>query len=389
MTYKPTEDDIHNQQEQLAAHRRTLAGLLVQQAGVSQLHAKPEITNGIRESREAIARIKATLREWGISVSNHPDDRVNPTESVQDLKGAIERGENTDVQMEALNQQVAEREKQTLDSGPVRQQMDKWRAYLPRIDFDKATDTVRRVLRQYKTGAGAALFLMHNCADMEGRLFLEALNDELGNEARKIKRHPITLDAYDTLDRTLFLGRLYQGLTAQQYSHICDSHLPAVLDLLCDHIEDGRVLFLEVLIDSDIAAFPDFIEWFVEHFWGGLLQRWPHIKEHNPDTLLVVVLATSAALPFTKKEFKQKIPRLCQRATTYKLEHIIELQLENWKEDEIRAWLSRYSGWLTDEPDNQRRQQKIKKTARTLYANHKGKPVLVRGGLQQLLGSRE
>jgi hypothetical protein len=70
----PSQEDVANQQELLAVYRRTLAQLLRQQAQIGELYAPPAINYGIDEARANIRRIKATLREWGVPVEDHPDD---------------------------------------------------------------------------------------------------------------------------------------------------------------------------------------------------------------------------------------------------------------------------------------------------------------------------
>jgi hypothetical protein len=72
----PNPEDIANQQELLAAYRRTLAQFLKQQALISELFTPPAIANGIDESRENIRRIKTTLREWGVPVDDLPYDEA-------------------------------------------------------------------------------------------------------------------------------------------------------------------------------------------------------------------------------------------------------------------------------------------------------------------------
>jgi hypothetical protein len=47
----PTQDDIEQQQQRLAAHRRTLAHLLHQQAQFSAGHVPAHVANGIAEAR--------------------------------------------------------------------------------------------------------------------------------------------------------------------------------------------------------------------------------------------------------------------------------------------------------------------------------------------------
>lgn len=68
------QEDIENQQNLLYAHRRTLTIYLEQRATLGSAYVPPGITNGIREAREEIRHIKATLRKWGVEVEDDPLD---------------------------------------------------------------------------------------------------------------------------------------------------------------------------------------------------------------------------------------------------------------------------------------------------------------------------
>lgn len=69
-------EQIDDQRELLAAHRRTLAIYLKQQAQLGSAFAPPGVANGIHEARAAIRRVKATLRGWGVAVDDYPDDEA-------------------------------------------------------------------------------------------------------------------------------------------------------------------------------------------------------------------------------------------------------------------------------------------------------------------------
>lgn len=74
----PSQEDILTQQERLEIHRRNLSNYLKQQEILGRAYATPGITNGIREARDEIARIKRTLRDWGVTVEDLPDDEEVP-----------------------------------------------------------------------------------------------------------------------------------------------------------------------------------------------------------------------------------------------------------------------------------------------------------------------
>jgi hypothetical protein len=69
-----SQEDIKHQQTLLTTHRRNLALYINQQSMIGAAYIPPAIANGIRESRDNIARIKGILRTWGVAVEDHPDD---------------------------------------------------------------------------------------------------------------------------------------------------------------------------------------------------------------------------------------------------------------------------------------------------------------------------
>ena len=68
------QEEIDQQQELLAAHRRTLAQYLLQQAALGVAHTPPAVAQGIHAARAEIRRIKRILRGWRVQVVNYPDD---------------------------------------------------------------------------------------------------------------------------------------------------------------------------------------------------------------------------------------------------------------------------------------------------------------------------
>jgi hypothetical protein len=69
-----SQEDIEEQQELLAAYRRTLAVQLRRLAKFGDAYAPPEVAHGIHEARAGIQHCKATLRGWNVNITEHPDD---------------------------------------------------------------------------------------------------------------------------------------------------------------------------------------------------------------------------------------------------------------------------------------------------------------------------
>jgi hypothetical protein len=70
-------NDIADQQDLLATHRRTLAVLLRQRATFGAAYTPPAVEAGIAEARAAIADAKRALRGWGVAVDDLPDDAAS------------------------------------------------------------------------------------------------------------------------------------------------------------------------------------------------------------------------------------------------------------------------------------------------------------------------
>jgi hypothetical protein len=76
-------EEIAQQQELLAAYRRTLNIYLKQKAEIGGAYSPPGLISGINDSREHIKRIKATLRAAGVVVKDGAND--SPTETLSML----------------------------------------------------------------------------------------------------------------------------------------------------------------------------------------------------------------------------------------------------------------------------------------------------------------
>jgi hypothetical protein len=82
-----TNEEVQEQQVLLANHRRTLSVYLRNQAQMG-VHVAPHVVHGMLEAREQIARIKATLRQWGVAVDDHPGD-VASASTIDDTMGVL------------------------------------------------------------------------------------------------------------------------------------------------------------------------------------------------------------------------------------------------------------------------------------------------------------
>jgi hypothetical protein len=74
-------DALESLKLQLAAHRQTLAILLVQRAELGSAYAPPAVANGISFARSAIAQLKADLRSQGVVLADERNDAPDAPDS--------------------------------------------------------------------------------------------------------------------------------------------------------------------------------------------------------------------------------------------------------------------------------------------------------------------
>src|SRR3954453_341413 len=82
-------DEIEQQQRLLVTHRATLAVYLERLASRGFAHVPPEVIHGIHEARLHIRHNKAILRDWNITVEDHPDDDALSLQNDDHRDGAV------------------------------------------------------------------------------------------------------------------------------------------------------------------------------------------------------------------------------------------------------------------------------------------------------------
>ena len=84
----PDSMELQNLLRELAAHRATLAIVLQQRANLGADHAPPGVHHAIADARAAIARLKAALRDAGVTVEDQHND-TEPDDLLPSLQPAI------------------------------------------------------------------------------------------------------------------------------------------------------------------------------------------------------------------------------------------------------------------------------------------------------------
>jgi hypothetical protein len=93
-----SQEEIDHQHELLVVYRRTLAHLLTQAAQYGgEVHAPPQVVNGVFEARENIRSVKASLRTNHVPVEDHPDDEQSRQQTAVGNAQPISRGTTSTV----------------------------------------------------------------------------------------------------------------------------------------------------------------------------------------------------------------------------------------------------------------------------------------------------
>jgi hypothetical protein len=82
-------EEIAQELELLAIHRKTLAIYLKQQATFGEAYTPPANVHGVREARENIQRIKEILRGWNVQVEDGPDDEEPVFDGARSLQKTL------------------------------------------------------------------------------------------------------------------------------------------------------------------------------------------------------------------------------------------------------------------------------------------------------------
>lgn len=245
-----------------------------------------------------------------------------------------------------------------------------WHNYLARIDYSRATRAFERVNNRLQPQGGAALLLLQNYKALCGQWCVEGLRATLRGQTAHFRSFPVAIMLGDRLDAYTFLTRLGSHLgcpaPADNDEIALQQMVDTVLQTLCDSLQSGSVYFIELFLRQVDSLCDCFLPWLVEQFWEPLVaMRWPEVLRKNPLAQIVLVVEVEPALR------PARLPAALEcRPTSFDSTRILELPLQKWTQQEIEAWLLRFSG-LT-RPAIGKTPDYVRQLAARIYSNSRG-----------------
>jgi hypothetical protein len=218
----------------------------------------------------------------------------------------------------------------------IRKVERRWAEYLHHVNHRKAKVITDDILMKFQSEPGDSLFVFQDAADFLGERYLRYLKNQIENSKIGCCSPPCLVGFITSQPNSIeFLSEFCQRLNIKNLPSQ-DFSVECVLDGLQSVLESCTIFFMEVhLSDSDENS--EFIDWFIHEFWQPLIGRVDRVRQINPLFVCIGAVTLEAEL---EEEFLKKI----RFSMSDRPEKLVVFDREIWEEDEIKNWMTRYSG---------------------------------------------
>ncbi len=243
-----------------------------------------------------------------------------------------------------LNQTIAEidssitiKNKPASEATEFRQITNRWEEDLYQLDHDQAKKGTSKIFKKIKRNkSDTSLFLFQGYEKFLGKRYIKYLEKSIASERIGRFSKPYKVGFLDNVPtETEFLMNLGEHLAIE-----ISSSQQISMDQIFEKIKIGlkgcNVFFLEVNL-PDLDGDNSFLCWFLEKFWGKLLQRMPEFRSQNSSAVFIAVVTLESEV---NEVFLDEFT--CKLTKPYS-DKFIALPNVKWKEDEIREWIECYS----------------------------------------------
>lgn len=242
---------------------------------------------------------------------------------------------------------------------------------LPRIDFEKARESICQVLKKLDSGdGGAALMLLQQSEEMAGDLLMMALKDILSRDTISPLWYSVAFPpSVGGADADTFL-KLLSGHFGVELAEDQRINVQAICKTICNSLRTNSTIVIH-LTDWDAVAAEnqhELMQWLLEEFWKPLVNQLSNVLDKWYVRIIFVIVANTELT-----DECQKIGCFCT-VDSFDSFSVLELPLEYWEERDINVW-------LRDHFQISKQQREI--WARYIYTQHKGDPCRTRQALQR------
>ena len=227
------------------------------------------------------------------------------------------------------------------------------------IDFDKAKEIFRSVTKRLTDEeGGAALLLMEQCLDLEGRLLLNSMrNFAFAEKTRRSLFHeyPLAFSPIMPANRLAFLKLLAGHLNSSSDScedQESDQRLAEItqeiMNALSERLRSGTTILISLTNWKSLSweDQPVFLSWLISDFWQALTHTLNQaMEEHSPRIVLVLMVDRTIAEPCNTLDC------FCQE-TKLASQKLLRLPLGPWSQTDVKRWLGSYSSKLNKSQRN-------------------------------------
>lgn len=241
-----------------------------------------------------------------------------------------------------------------------------WEVHLPKIDYKAARAIINNVLDKVTLGGGA-LFLLQESQIMGGEWCVNQIKLLLSN--KKLRHFQVEFLQHQRLNEFELMYQIGAYLNVEDPTDNLEQYTHAVIHKICNSLEIGTTIFVELRLWDDLSLQDHFLQWFILEFWKPLLGHLPELTERLRRIRFIVAIVANNKLSSTCLR-----PHLLCSPQQFDQEKIVVLPLEYWTEEEIKEWLYEYSSVLSAGED-------FDQTARVIFQSSKGIPLVVYNNL--------
>ncbi len=240
------------------------------------------------------------------------------------------------------NEQELENVERELDRQPIAKAnrnrfFTQWDEHLHKIDHAKSKKMTSAMFKQFeKQSSRSSLFLFQKYETFLGKRYVEHLkktidSSDLGHFSRP---YQVGISAGQPTPIE-FLNNLGEQLGIQ-ISPAQEMTVELILEQIKGLLKGCNIFFIEVNL-PDLDGNCEFVGWFMEEFWGRVVDRMPEFLAANKSALFIGVMTLETDL---EKDYLKE--RSCTPAKFADGKFVV-LQQEKWKEDDIRGWMQKFS----------------------------------------------
>lgn len=302
----------------------------------------PRVLAAKKESLEKrLARLSADYAAVNDQIDREGDgDKRNQLQRKAD--DFLTQMEQTEIELDEVEKELNQQESPEKKINQIHLNIQ---ANLPKIDFQKAMNTVDKIMSQFGREGGAALFLLEDSYSMAGELCISRIKERIKYSQETGKVQPIkhiqidisSTNSYDEMGLIKSIGGYFDvhfetKLTPENY-------INKVIKTICQSLQDWSVIFIDLRKWHCLQSQEKIIPWFVDNFWCPLIEECQATKQREALLHIKFIAVIDSELKQGKECIN--LPCYCTQ-DNFSSQKILKLPLIKWTQKDIKKWLENH-----------------------------------------------